>query len=61
MENAKLKFFAQILLAIMFTTKGYVKYWMLHVMRDADVISRVKKGELHPDVLITDVIRKCNF
>ena len=34
---------------------------MLHVMRDADDISRVKTGELHPDVLIVDVIRKCNF
>ena len=29
---------------------------MLHVMRDADDISRVKKGELHPDVVIADVI-----
>ena len=61
MANAKLKFFTQILLAIMFTTNSYVKYRMLHVMRDADDISRVKTGELHPDVLIADVIRKCNF
>ena len=30
-------------------------------MRDADDISRVKTGELHPDVLIADVIRKCKF
>ena len=30
-------------------------------MRDADDISRVKTGELHPDVLIADVIGKCNF
>ena len=29
---------------------------MLHVMRDADDISRVKTGGLHPDVLIADVI-----
>ena len=56
-----LKFFTQILLAIMFKTNSYVKYRMLHVMRDADDISRVKTGELHPDVLIADVIRKCNF
>ena len=58
MENAKLKFFTQILLAIMFTTNSYVKYRMLHVMRGADDIWRVKTGELHPDVLIADVIRK---
>ena len=45
----------------MFTTNSYVKYRMLHVMQDADDISRVKTGELHPDVLIADVIRKCNF
>ena len=45
----------------MFTANSYVKYQMLHVMRDADDISRVKTGELHPDVLIADVIRKCNF
>ena len=61
MANAKLKFFTQILFAIMFTTNSYVKYRMLHVMRDADDISRVKTGELHPDVLIADVIRKCKF
>ena len=61
MANAKLKFFTQILLAIMFTTNSYVKYQMLHAMRDADDISRVKTGELHLDVLIADVIRKCNF
>ena len=61
MANVKLKFFKQIVLAIMFTTISYVKYRMLHVMRDADAISRVKTGELHPDVLIADVIRKCNF
>ena len=51
----------QILLAIMFTTNSYVKCRMSHVMRDGDDISRVKTGELHPDVLIADVIRKCNF
>ena len=61
MANAKLKFFTQILLAIMFTTSSYVKYRMLHVMRDADDISRVKIGELHPDVLIADVIKKFEF
>ena len=61
MANAKLKFFTQILLAIMFTTNSYVKYRMLHVMRDADDISRVKKDELHPDVLIADVIKKIEF
>ena len=45
-------FFTQILLAIMLTINSYVKYLMLHVMRDADDISRVKTGKLHPDVLI---------
>ena len=30
-------------------------------MRNADDISRVKTRELHPDVLIADVIGKCNF
>ena len=58
MVNGKLKFFTQILLAIMFTTNSYVKYRMFKVMQDADDISRVKTGELHPDVLIADVIRK---
>ena len=52
MANAKLKVFIQILLAIMFTTNSYVKYRMLHVMQDADDISRVKTGELHLDVLM---------
>ena len=61
MANAELKFFTQILLAIMFTTNSYVKYRMLHVMRDADHISRVKTGELHPDVLIADVIKRIEF
>ena len=61
MAIAKLKFFTQILLAIMFTTKSYVKYRMLNVIRDADDILCVETGELHPDVLIADVIRKCNF
>ena len=41
-----------------FTTNSYVKHRMLHVIRDADDISRVKTGELHPDVLIADVIKK---
>ena len=52
MANAKLKFFTQILLAIMFTTNSNVKYRMLHVMRDVGDISRVKTDELHSDVLI---------
>ena len=50
-----------IMFTIMFTTNSYVKYRMLHVMRNADDISRVKTGELHPDVLIADVIIKYNF
>ena len=45
----------------MFATNSYVKYRMLHVMRDADDIMRVKTSELYPDVLIADFIRKCNF
>ena len=62
MANAKLKFFTQILLAIMFTTNSYVKYReMLHIMRDADDISSVKIGELRPDVLIADVIKNAIF
>ena len=48
----QIEVFTQILLAIMFTTNSYVKYRMLHVMQDADDISGVKTGELHPDVLI---------
>ena len=56
MANAKLEFFTLILLAIMFTTNSYVKYRMLHIMRAADDISRVKTSELHPDVLIADVL-----
>ena len=34
---------------------------MLHFMQDADDISCVKTGELHPDVLIADVIKKIEF
>ena len=45
----------------MFTKNSYVKYRMLHVVQDVDDISRVKTGELHPDFLIADVIRKSNF
>ena len=45
-------FFAQIGLAITFTTNYYVKRQMLHVMRDADDISRVKTAELIADVII---------
>ena len=53
--------FAQIGLAIMFTTNICVKHRILHVLRDADAISHVKTGEINADVLIPDVIRKCNF
>ena len=61
MGYAKLKFFKQIFLAITFTTNSYVKHRMLHVMRDADDISRVNTGKMHPDVLIADVIKKIKF
>ena len=53
--------FAQISLAIMFTTNSCIKHRILHVLRDSDVISHVKTGEINADVLIADVIRKCNF
>ena len=53
--------FAQIGLAIRFTTNSCVKHRILHVLRDADAISHVKTGEINADVLIADVIRKCNF
>ena len=53
--------FAQIGLAIMFTTNSCVKHRILHVLRDADAISHVKTGEINADVLIADVIKKCNF
>ena len=53
--------FAQIGLAVMFTTNSYVKHRILHVLQDADGISHVKTGEINADVLIADVIRKCNF
>ena len=53
--------FALIGLAIMFTTNSCVKHRILHVLRDADVISHVKTGEINVDVLIADVIRKCNL
>ena len=43
--------FAQIGLAIMFTTNSCVKHRMLHVLRDADAISHVKTGEINADVL----------
>ena len=56
-----LTFFAQIGLAIMFTTNSCVKHRILHVLRDADAISYVKTGEINADVLIADVIGKCNF
>ena len=45
----------------MFTTNRYVKHRILHVMRDADAILHVKTGESNADVLIADVIRKCNI
>ena len=53
--------FAQIGLAIMFTTNSCVKHRILHVLRDADAISHVKTGEINVDVLIADVITKCNL
>ena len=53
--------FAQIGLAIMFTTTSCVKQRILYVLQDADAISHVKIGEINADVLIADVIRKCNF
>ena len=34
---------------------------MLHVMRDADDISRVKTSELHPDVLIVTSLENAIF
>ena len=48
--------FAHIGLAI-----SIVKHRILHVLRDADAISHVKTGEINADVVIADVIRKCNF
>ena len=53
--------FAQIGLAIMFTTNSCVKHRILHVLRDADAISHVKTGEINADVVFADVIKKCNF
>ena len=53
--------FAQIGLAIMFTTNSYVKHRILQALRDVDAISHVKTGKINADVLIADVIRKCNF
>ena len=53
--------FAQVGLAITFTTNSCVKHRILHVLRDADAISHVKTGEIKADVLIADVIRKCNI
>ena len=50
--------FAQIDIVITFTTNSKVKHRILHIMRDADAILRVKTGEPHADVLITDVIEK---
>ena len=53
--------FAKIGPAIMFTTNSCIKHRILHVLRDADAILHVKTGEINADVLIADVIRKCNF
>ena len=53
--------FAQIGLAIIFTSNSCVKHRILHVLRDADAISHVKTGEINADVLTADVIRKSNF
>ena len=52
--------FAQIGLAIMFTTNSCV-IRILHVLRDADAISHVKTGEINADALIADVIRNTIF
>ena len=49
--------FAQIGLAIVFTTNSCVEHRILHVLRDADAISHVKTG----NVRIADIIRKFNF
>ena len=60
-RTPNLTYFAQIGLAVMFTTNSCVKHRILHVLRDADAISHVKTGEINADVLIADVISKCNF
>ena len=60
-RTPNLTFFAQIGLAIMFTTNSRVKHRILHVLRDVYAIWHVKTGEMNADVLIADVIRKCNF
>ena len=48
--------FAQIGLAIMFTTNSCVKHRILHVLRDADTISHVKTGEINADVLMQTLL-----
>ena len=55
---AKLRFFAQFGSDFALTTNNYVRQRILHVVRDADDISRVKTDELHADVLIADIIKK---
>ena len=44
--------FAQIGLAIMFTTNSCVKHRILHVLRDADAISHLKTYEINADVAL---------
>ena len=53
--------FAQIGLAIMFTTNGCVKHRILHALRDADAISHVKTGEINADVLIATSLENAIF
>ena len=53
--------FAQIGLAIMFTTNSCVKHRILHVLRDADAISHVKTGEINADVLIATSLENAIF
>ena len=53
--------FAQIGLAIMFTTNSCVKHRILHVLRDADAISHVKTGEMNADVLMLTSLENAIF
>ena len=42
------------------TTNNWAKHRILHVMRDADAISRVKTGNLKADVPNADIVKKIN-
>ena len=44
-----------------FTANGCVNHGILHLMRDADAILRVKTAEPYGDFLIADVIKEINF